>query len=198
MSKTTDVFVVTNGTSTSGFTLTTANSNLFSTGTGNNQYLLGTTTGGFATSNTFANYPTYNDFWKFDEEFDLLWKSFFSNDGYKPIREKVAGVPCDIQETDSGLRIELAAVGLEKSDLDIIVDSETLRVAYRKSDKEDEAEKNEYRYLLRSIKKSSFDLAWKISSKYNLQELEAKLEKGLLTLDIPFAKENKPTKVTIK
>jgi HSP20 family protein len=197
MSKTTDVFVVTNGTSTSGFTLTTAGPNFTTTG-GNNQYLLGTTTGGFATSNTFANYPTYNDFWKFDEEFDLLWKSFFSNDGYKPIREKVAGVPCDIQETDSGLRIELAAVGLEKSDLDIIVDSETLRVAYRKSDKEDEAEKNEYRYLLRSIKKSSFDLAWKISSKYNLQELEAKLEKGLLTLDIPFAKENKPTKVTIK
>ena len=197
MSKTTDVFVVTNGTSTSGFTLTTAGPNFTTTG-GNNQYLLGTTTGGFTTSNTFANYPTYNDFWKFDEEFDLLWKSFFSNDGYKPIREKVAGVPCDIQETDSGLRIELAAVGLEKSDLDIIVDSETLRVAYRKSDKEDEAEKNEYRYLLRSIKKSSFDLAWKISSKYNLQELEAKLEKGLLTLDIPFAKENKPTKVTIK
>ena len=197
MSKTTDVFVVTNGTSTSGFTLTTAGPNFTTTG-GNNQYLLGTTTGGFATSNTFANYPTYNDFWKFDEEFDLLWKSFFSNDGYKPIKEKVAGIPCDIQETDTGLRIELAAVGLEKADLDIIIDSETLRVAYRKSDKDDEAEKNEYRYLLRTIKKSSFDLAWKISSKYNLQELEAKLEKGLLTLDIPFAKENKPTKVTIK
>jgi HSP20 family protein len=192
MSKTTDVFVVTNGTGTSTFT-----NGLTLTG-GNNQYLVGTTTGGFTASNTFLNYPTYNDFWKFDEEFDLLWKSFFSNDGYKPIREKVAGVPCDIQETDSGLRIELAAVGLEKSDLDIIVDSETLRVAYRKSDKEDEAEKNEYRYLLRTIKKSSFDLAWKISSKYNLQELEAKLDKGLLTLDIPFAKENKPTKVTIK
>jgi HSP20 family protein len=198
MSKTTDVFVVTNGTSTSGFTLTPANSNLFNTGTGNNQYLVGTTTGGFATSNTFANYPTYNDFWQFDEEFDLLWKSFFSNDGYRPIKEKVAGVPCDIQETDNGLCIELAVVGLEKSDIDIIVDSETLRVAYRKSDKEEEAEKNEYRYLLRSIKKSSFDIAWKLSSKYNLQELEAKLEKGLLTLDIPFAKENKPTKVTIK
>lgn len=190
MSKTTDVFVVTNGNGT----LTTSGLSLSTLTTGTNLY----NTGGYTASNTFLNYPTYNDFWKFDEEFDLLWKSFFSNDGYKPIREKVAGVPCDIQETDSGLRIELAAVGLEKSDLDIIVDSETLRVAYRKSDKEDEEEKNEYRYLLRTIKKSSFDLAWKISSKYNLQELDAKLDKGLLTLDIPFAKENKPTKVTIK
>ena len=187
MSKISDVFVVTNGTSTTSFTngLTlSGNTSIFNTG-------------GYI-SNTFANYPTYNDFWQFDEEFDLLWKSFFSNDGYRPIKEKVAGIPCDIQETDNGLLIELAAVGLEKSDIDIIVDSETLRVAYRKSDKEEEAENNEYRYLLRSIKKSSFDIAWKLSSKYNLQELEAKLDKGLLTLDIPFAKENKPTKVTIK
>jgi HSP20 family protein len=192
MSKTTDVFVVTNGTGTSTLT----NGLSLGTATGTSTFTFGT--GGYTASNTFANYPTYNDFWKFDEEFDLLWKSFFSNEGYRPIKEKVAGVPCDIQETDNGLRIELAAVGLEKSDIDIIVDSETLRVAYRKNDKEEEADKNEYRYLLRTIKKSSFDLAWKISSKYNLQELEAKLEKGLLTLDIPFAKENKPTKVTIK
>ena len=32
--------------------------------------------------------PTYNDFWKFDEEFDLLWKSFFDpNALYRPIKE---------------------------------------------------------------------------------------------------------------
>lgn len=143
--------------------------------------------------------PTYNDFWNFNEEFDLLWKSFFdSNSGYKPIKEKVASIPCDIQETDKGLLIEIAAVGLDKEDLDIIVDSETLRVAYRKSEKEEEAEKNEYRYLLRSIKKASFDIGIKISSKYDLQKMEAKLEKGLLVLEIPFAKENKPKKVTIK
>lgn len=143
--------------------------------------------------------PTYNDFWNFNEEFDLLWKSFFdSNSGYKPIKEKVASIPCDIQETENGLLIEIAAVGLDKDDLDIIVDSETLRVAYRKSEKEEEEEKNEYRYLLRSIKKASFDIGIKISSKYDLQKMEAKLEKGLLILDIPFAKENKPKKVTIK
>lgn len=143
--------------------------------------------------------PTYNDFWNFNEEFDLLWKSFFDNSaGYRPIKEKVAGIPCDIQETDKGLLIEIAAVGLDKEDLDIIVDSETLRVAYRKSEKEEEDEKNEYRYLLRTIKKASFDIGIKISSKYDLAKLEAKLEKGLLQLEVPFAKENKPKKVTIK
>ena len=160
---------------------------------------VGTTSTSIYTSGNSLIQPTYDDFWNFNEEFDLLWKSFFdSNAGYRPIKEKVASIPCDIQETENGLLIEIAAVGLDKEDLDIIVDSETLRVAYRKTDKDEEAEKNEYRYLLRSIKKASFDIGIKISSKYDLQKMDAKLEKGLLILEIPFAKENKPKKVTIK
>ena len=144
-------------------------------------------------------YPSYNDFWRFDEEFDILWKSFFDHGAsFKPIKEKAVSHPCDIQETDNGLRIEIAAVGLSKEDIDIIVDSETLRIAYRKTEDEKKKEKDEYRYLHRSIRKASFDLGWKISSKYELSKLDASLEKGLLTLDIPFAKENKPVKVTIK
>lgn len=145
-----------------------------------------------------ANAPTYNDFWNFNEEWDLLWKSFFDKDSsFRPIREKAVSHPCDIQETDNGLKIEIAAVGLDKSDIDIIVDSETLRIAYRKSEEEKKKEKEEYRYLHRSIKKASFDIAWKISSKYDLQNLTAKLDKGLLSLEIPFAKENKPKKIKI-
>lgn len=196
---TTDVFVVTDGlTGTSNaFTLTTsANTSGITYTTGTNFPLTGT-----ATINGYVApaFPTYNDFWKFDEEFDLLWKSFFDNGAqYRPVKEKAVNHPCDIQETDNGLKIEIAAVGLDHSDIDIIVDSETLRVAYRKTEDDKQKEKDEYRYLHRSIKKASFDIAWKISSKYDLAKLEASLDKGLLTLDIPFAKENKPKKIEIK
>lgn len=181
----------------------TASTALFSTTGGNSSLTFGYspsigTTSIFNSGNSLIQ-PTYDDFWNYNEEWDLLWKSFFdSNSGYRPIKEKVASIPCDIQETDTGLRIEIAAVGLNKEELDIIVDSETLRVAYRKTEKEEEAEKNEYRYLLRTIKKASFDIGIKISSKYDLQKMEAQLDKGLLTLEVPFAKENKPKKVTIK
>jgi HSP20 family protein len=189
-----DVPVTLQGTTTSAVINTTGGNSSLTFGY---SPAIGTTTL-FNSGNSLIQ-PTYDDFWNFNEEFDLLWKSFFdSNAGYRPIKEKVASIPCDIQETENGLLIEIAAVGLDKEDLDIIVDSETLRVAYRKSDKEEEAEKNEYRYLLRTIKKASFDIGIKISSKYDLQKMDAKLEKGLLILEIPFAKENKPKKVTIK
>lgn len=196
---TTDVFVVTDGlTGTSNaFTLTTGTTN-----TSGITYTTGNfPLNGSVTTNLgyIQQFPTYNDFWKFDEEFDLLWKSFFDNGAqYRPVKEKAVNHPCDIQETDNGLKIEIAAVGLDHSDIDIIVDSETLRVAYRKTEDDKQKEKDEYRYLHRSIKKASFDIAWKISSKYDLAKLEASLDKGLLTLDIPFAKENKPKKIEIK
>jgi HSP20 family protein len=202
MNNSSSVFVVTDGLSlTSGTTGTATFTTGISTPTisgGLGTYLSGNT---FTTNLATLEYrqPTYNDFWKFDEEFDLLWKSFFDpNALYRPIKEKAVSHPCDIQETDNGLCIEIAAVGLDKEELNIIVDSETLRVAYRKPTSEEEEEQNEYRYFQRSIKKASFDIAWKISSKFDLSKLEAKLDKGLLTLDVPFAKENKPKKVTIK
>jgi HSP20 family protein len=212
--QTTDVFVVfedltgtgtvtTGGITTSGLSLTSG-TNSYTTTNGTTGYVTNTFLGNSLTTSTpiwnqsHQVIPqTYNDYWNFDEEMDLLWKSFFDkNSHYRPISEKAVQHPIDIQETDNGLKIEIAAVGLEKSDIDIIVDSETLRVAYRK-DKE-EKDNEDYRYLHRSIKKAGFDIAWKVSSKYELSKLEAGLDRGLLTLDIPFAKENKPKKIEIK
>jgi HSP20 family protein len=204
--QTTDVFVVFDdltgtiltgtGSTSSGLSLTGTTSNTTLTTTNAANYL-----GNFGTTNLWQQpyFPpqTYNEYWNFDEEMDLLWKSFFDkNAHYRPISEKVVQHPIDITETDNGLKIEIAAVGLDKSDLDIIVDSETLRVAYRKG--KEEKDNEDYRYLHRSIKKAGFDIAWKVSSKYELAKMEAGLDKGLLTLEIPFAKENKPKKIEIK
>jgi HSP20 family protein len=200
---TTDVIVVTDGLSGTATSNSYYTSNitglLSSSGT-----TLTTSTGlvyGTPTTNFFQTpartVTTYDEFWKFDEQWDIFWKSFFEkNSVFKPISEKAVNHPCDIQETENGLRIELAAVGLEKSDINILVDSETLRVSHRKQDTPDKSE--EHRYIQRSIKRASFDIAWKISSKYELNKLEANLEKGLLILDIPFAKENKPKRIEIK
>jgi HSP20 family protein len=213
---TTDVFVVfedLSGTTATGTSLTnglsltsgTYNSGAFTTTNSTAGYVTDTFLGLSNIGTTsFWQQPhqlpqTYNDYWNFDETMDLLWKSFFDkNAHYRPVSEKAVQHPVDIQETDNGLKIEIAAVGLEDSEIDIIVDSETLRVAYRKTDDDKEKEKNEYRYLHRSIKKAGFDIAWKVSSKYELAKLSASLDKGLLILEIPFAKENKPKKIEIK
>jgi HSP20 family molecular chaperone IbpA len=131
--------------------------------------------------------------WDIDP-FDIVWKNFLnSNSTFSTFQEKI-NYPVDIYETETGLRFELAVVGLDKPDIDILVESDVLRITHDKQITEgvDRA------YITKGIAKRSFDLAWKIASKFNLAKLDAKMDKGLLILDIPYAEEKAPKKVTIK
>ena len=129
--------------------------------------------------------------WTMDP-FDIVWKNFMSsNSNYNTIQEKI-NYPVDIYETEKGLCFELAVVGLDKIDLEIQVDGDTLRVSHE--GKQDQ----ERNYIARGIARRSFDLAWKVASKFDLSQLEAKLSKGLLIIDIPYAESKAPKKISIK
>ncbi len=127
------------------------------------------------------------------DPFDIVWKNFFdvNNSNFNTIQQKI-NYPVDIYETENGLRFELAVVGLDKEDIQILIESDTLRVTH---DKKEEDNKS---YLQRGIARRSFDLAWKVAAKYDLAKLEAKLDRGLLILNIPLSEEKAPKKVTIK
>ena len=130
--------------------------------------------------------------WDIDP-FDIVWKNFFdANSTFNTFENKI-NYPVDILETENGLRFELAVVGLSESDLDIQVDGETLRISYNKPETEEIKS-----YLQKGIAKRSFDLAWKIASKFDLTQLSAFLDKGLLIVDIPYAAEQAPRKIEIK
>jgi HSP20 family molecular chaperone IbpA len=129
------------------------------------------------------------------DPFDIVWKNFFDvNSNFNTIQEKI-NYPVDIYETEKGLRFELAVVGLTELDLDIQVEGDTLRV---KHEKPDIAELYQIKYLQRGIARRSFDLAWKVASKFDLTKLEASLAQGLLILDIPYSAEQAPRKIEIK
>ena len=127
------------------------------------------------------------------DPFDIVWKNFLtSNSTFNTFQEKI-NYPVDIYEIETGLRFELVVVGLDKSDIDILVESDVLRITHdRKTEELDRS------YITKGIAKRSFDLAWKIASKFNLIKLEASMDRGLLIIDIPYAEEKAPKKVTIK
>ena len=134
---------------------------------------------------------TYLKEWTMDP-FDIVWKNFMSsNSNYNTINEKI-NYPVDIYETDNGLCFELAVVGLDKEDLEILVEGDTLRVTH---DGKQDQERN---YIARGIARRSFDLAWKVASKFELSKLTAKIDKGLLIIDIPYSESKAPKKISIK
>jgi HSP20 family protein len=126
------------------------------------------------------------------DPFDLLWRDLFENNSrFSAITQKVTH-PVDIYETPDGIRFEVAAVGIDSKDIEIQIDGDQLRIKYERSepDSEDLA-------IYRGIKRSSFDLTWKISTKFDLAKLVAGLDKGLLTLEIPIAEGKAIRKIEI-
>ena len=126
--------------------------------------------------------------------FDILFKDFFKTDGeYTPFNTIKVNHPVDIYEAEEGLNIDIACVGLTKKDIDLTIEGDILRVEYKKDSGSSENE-----YIQRNIAKRAFNFGWRISRRFDLGLLEAKLENGLLHLFAPLADEAKPKTVTIK
>ena len=116
------------------------------------------------------------------DPFDLLWRDLFDTQShFAAITQKVTH-PVDIFETKDGIRFEVAAVGLDVEDISIIVEGDQLRITYERPDYT-----NQETPIYRGIKRSSFNLTWKISTKFDLGKLDASLDKGLLTITVPVA-----------
>ena len=125
------------------------------------------------------------------DPFDLLWKDLFeTNAHFSAITQKVTH-PVDIFENENGITFEVAAVGLSQDDIEILVEGELLRIRY-------EGKKEERNIIYKGIKRSSFDLSWKVASKFDLSKLTASLDKGLLILNIPIAEGKAIRRIEIK
>jgi len=134
------------------------------------------------------------------DDFDILFKNFFNNDSLFSsvgVDTKI-GHPVDIYENENGLHFEVAGTGLTKEDIKINIESDILRISYNKNEDAKCCEVNDCKYLHRGISRKSFNLGYRISSKFNLNLAEAEMENGLLKISIPFAEEAKPKQLIIK
>jgi len=98
--------------------------------------------------------PRGFEHWALDP-FDIVWKNFFDSNAQFNTLENKINYPVDIYEVGNDLRFELAVVGLDQEDLDIL------------------------------------------ASKFDLSQLTATMDKGLLIIDIPISEEKAPKKITI-
>ena len=132
---------------------------------------------------------------------DLLFKNFFEQASeFEPSIDRKINHPVDIKLTEDALLFEIAAVGLEKKDIELQVeDGNCLKVSYTKPKIEsNNSDIDAGEYIHRGIAKRSFNLGWKISPKFDLTKIKASMENGLLKVEIPVTPESKPKTITIK
>ena len=132
---------------------------------------------------------------------DLLFKNFFDQaSAFQSNLETKINHPVDIILKEEAMVFEIAAVGLKKEDIDLKVeDGNCLKVSYTKPKIEsNESDVDAGEYIHKGIAKRSFDLGWKISPKFDLTKIDAKMENGLLTISVPITEESRPKTIKIK
>ena len=128
---------------------------------------------------------------------DVLVKNFFDNDSvFNKPENRTVKHPIDIYEDENGLTFEVACTGLDKSDVDITIEGDILKIAYDKNETPPAKEIRQYYHS--GIKRSSFNFGWKIARRFELAKADAKMDNGLLSITIPFANESKPKSIKIK
>lgn len=131
--------------------------------------------------------------------FDLLFRDFFKSETYfQPATEAKFPHPVDIYENKNGLHFEIACTGLGKSDVNIDIEGDVLRISYSKEAEAADAEARERNYIHRGVAKRSFNLGYKIASKFDLPQADASMKDGLLKISVPFAESAKPKVLKIK
>ncbi len=131
--------------------------------------------------------------------FDLLFKDFFRSElNFQPAIEAKIPHPVDIYENKDGLHFEVACTGLSKEDVELNIEGDILKISYSKDAEAADVEAQERNYLHKGIARRSFNLGYKVTSKFKLSDATAEMKNGLLKISVPFAEEAKPKALKIK
>jgi HSP20 family molecular chaperone IbpA len=131
--------------------------------------------------------------------FDILVRNFFQDAStYLPLAETKVPHPVDIYTNEKGLFFEIACTGISKEELKIETQDNILRVNYDKSKDAACFEVNDCDYIHKGIARRSFNLGWKIDSKFELSKADAEFKDGLLKIVIPFTKGSELKTLKIK
>jgi|TARA_Y100001937_G_scaffold125257_1_gene191686 HSP20 family protein len=133
---------------------------------------------------------------RMNSAFDILFKDAWgelTND-YVPALNSKIHYPIDIYEYEDGMKLEIACVGLNKSDIDININGDVISIS---SDKQKKDETASAIWYCKNITRRGFKHEYKISTRFDLSKSNANMDKGLLIIDIPFAENKKPKTLTI-
>ena len=121
---------------------------------------------------------------------------FFGNEWVDKTSSTAPAV--NVIETDKEYKVEIAAPGLTRDDfkIDINEDNELTVSMEKKVEKNEESEKEgkEHTYLRREFSYSSFRQRMILPDNVNVDNIDAKMENGVLTIDIPKKTEEEKRK----
>ena len=133
--------------------------------------------------------------------FPTLFNDFFDNDFWMTNRKNNLTAPAvNVLDEEKEYKVEIAAPGMTKDDFQIKIDNDNnLVITLEKKTETKEGDTNEKKdakktgkYLRREFSYSHYQQAFSLPEDIDKQKITAKMEHGVLTIDIPKTEPQKP------
>lgn len=137
----------------------------------------------------------YNIFDIFDLRFNSELNELFN-------APKNVTYPTNVIEYDDKIELEIAAIGKDINDINLTIEDYVLHISTNLEKKASDIDEGDgfsikKTYLVNKIKNTKFDLVYQIGNQFDIDNIEAKMKNGLLTIVIP-KKENYARQIEIK
>ena len=128
-------------------------------------------------------------FSRFDRDFDDLFGALASNGGSAAYSPAV-----DIVEEEDSFVIRADLPGVDEKEISVKVHEGTLVLAGKREEKSEKKTERGYYCERRS---GSFQRTFNLGDKVDAEKIEAKYDKGVLTLTLPKKEETKPRQIEV-
>ena len=118
-----------------------------------------------------------------------VFNDFFDTD-YMP-RANCTAPAINVKESDNAYTVELAAPGMKKEDFNVHINDEGNLIIKMESKNEKKEEDKNTRYLRREFSYSKYEQTLILPDDVNKEQISAKVEHGVLTVDLPKVVEEK-------
>jgi HSP20 family protein len=118
----------------------------------------------------------------------LFFNDFFKDDWRLGTSATVPAI--NVKETDDAYCVEVAAAGMTKDDFNVNIDDDNDLVITVEKKNETKDENKDARYLRREFSYSKFQQTLVLPENVNKEKIEAKVEHGILYVNLPKFTEN--------
>ena len=131
--------------------------------------------------------------------FPTLFNDFFDDSDFWMTNRKrnVTAPAVNVLDEEKGYKVEVAAPGMTKDDFQIRIDNDNnLVISLEKKTETKEGDKKDAKkagkYLRREFSYSHYQQAFTLPENIDKEKITAKMEHGVLTIDIPKTEPQKP------
>jgi len=101
----------------------------------------------------------------------------------------------NVTENENFFHLEAATPGMQDKDINIEVHNDVLTIKGHKKDESDTKKEN---YHIREFSSQNFERSFKLSDRIDTDKVTAKIENGVLRVDLPKHEQTKPQKIEVQ